>query len=302
MPPKTDKQNKVTGSGSSNYMSFQGVHDNDKGNDKGNVSSPNVFVKGRCKQCDSDAEAETVSCLFCKEIFHLSNCFQEDALNCVAPSSVNTFVNAVNKKSGFAKRSGNFKFICDPCLTQFEINQTSSTNDKVQALDNRVTKLYNELSQGIGQIKDLINSSFDPNKAYDNSTGNNECTSKPSCNAGNVWSDTDRVRSLLVVDKNVTLDAKVIEKTAINNGIPIDKCNIRDSKTGNSVFILPSQKARDKLQEKIKELHPSASNDSFRKPQPRLPTISIVGVPSELDKDGITTTIMAPLYIYDITF
>ena len=289
MPPKTDKQNKVTGQGSSNYMSFQAVHDKDNVN----VTAPNVFVKGRCRQCDSDAEAETVSCLFCKEIFHLSNCFHEDALNCVAPSSISTFVNAVNKKAGFAKRSGNFKFICDPCLTQFEVNQTSSTNDKVQALDNRVTKLYNELSQGIGQIKDLLNSSFDPKKACDDSTGYNDCAREPSCTAGNVWSDKDRVRSLLVVDKNVTLDAKAIEKTAINNGIPIDKCNIHDTKTGNSVFILPSQKARDKLQEKIKELHPTASNDSFRTPQPRLPTISIVGVPSELDKDGITATIMA---------
>ena len=125
MPPKLDKENKVAGSVSSNYMSFQAVNDK---SDKDNKAAPNVFVNGRCNQCDSDNTAETVSCLFCKEMFHLSNCFNEETMDCVAPSGLKSFVNAVTKSGAFSKRNGNFRFICDPCITQFEINQTCSTN------------------------------------------------------------------------------------------------------------------------------------------------------------------------------
>ena len=105
----------------------------------------------------------------------------------------------------------------------------------------------------------------------------------------NVWCDSDRVRSLLVVDKNVELDPKRIEKTAIDNGIPIDKSNIKDSNTGNS------QKARDQLKDSIQQLHPEVPNGSFKMPQPRLPTISIVGIPCEVDQNhvDITETTMA---------
>ena len=161
-------------------------------------------------------------------------------------------------------------------------------------MDNRVTRLYTELSQGIGQIKDLLGSSFKPsNAAATNIKSPSTDQGGLPNNGGTVWDDSDRVRSLLVVDKDVELDPKAIEKTAIDNGIPIDKSNLCDSNTGNSVFILPSQKARDQLKEKIQQLHPTVPNDSFRTPQPRLPTISIVGIPSELDKDGVTETIMA---------
>ena len=289
MPPKIDKQNKVAGPVFSNYMSFQALNG-------GIGKAPNVFVDGRCNQCESDNTAETVSCLFCKDLFHISNCFSEDALDCVAPSGLKSFVNAVTKSGAFAKRNGNFRFICDPCLTQFEISQTSSTHDKVQALDNRVTRLYTELSEGIGQIKELLSSSFDSNKSTAAADGTDSTDDTNSANSSqNVWSNTEAVRSLLVVDKNVALDPKSIEKTAIENGIPIDKCSLKDSNTGNSVFILPSQKARDQLKDSIQQLHPELTDGSFKTPQPRLPTISIVGIPCEVDQshDSITATIMA---------
>ena len=274
----------------SNYMSFQADR-NMSGKD--NTADPNMFTNGKCNQCGSTSTAEAVSCLFCKELFHLTNCFDEDYLDCVSPSGLKGFVNAVNKAGVYAKRNGNFRFICNPCMTQFEINETSTTNDKVQALDNRVTRLYTELSEGIGQIKDLLGSSFKPSPVTTPDKSPITDQGNSSISNGNVWNDTDRVRSLLVVDKAVELDPKAIEKAAIENGIPIDKSKFNDSNTGNSVFVFPSQKARDDLKAKIQLLHPGVSNDSFKTPQPRLPTISIVGIPSELDKDGVVKSVMA---------
>ena len=101
MPPKTDKQNKVAEPVFSNYMSFQALNDKHE-------KAPNVFVNGRCKQCDSDNTTETVSCLFCKDMFHLSNCFEEDSVDCVTPSRLKSFVSAVTKSGAFAMRSANF--------------------------------------------------------------------------------------------------------------------------------------------------------------------------------------------------
>ena len=88
MPPKTDEQNKLAKAVFLNYMSFQALNDNHE-------KALHVLVDGRCKQCDSDNTAETVSFLFCKYMFHLSICFDEDTVDCVAPSGLRFFVSAV---------------------------------------------------------------------------------------------------------------------------------------------------------------------------------------------------------------
>ena len=52
----------------------------------------------------------------------------------------------------YASRPGNFHFVCDACLTNFEIKRASSQSDKVDSLTTKVCNLEN----GLNEIKTLL--------------------------------------------------------------------------------------------------------------------------------------------------
>lgn len=165
----------------------------------------NYFVDGKCKACDSDKVQEAVSCLDCEKQFHMINCAENENDDCLTSSAFSHIQKAIVKSGKYAIRPGNFRFICDPCLTNIELKKTCTTNDNIQILDNKVNTLANDISE----IKRLLSRTPEENSTPLNLTASQQAPNQ-TAPAGNVWSNSEQVnkiKSLLVIDKgplNVT--------------------------------------------------------------------------------------------------
>ena len=167
----------------------------------------NTVMDGKCQNCDSQEPEEFVSCLFCNLQFHLNGCFENSDDDILSNSHSKTIYKAIHKTGKFAHRPGNFRFVCDPCLTNFESKQTCTTNDSVQILDKRVTNLSDDVS-AIKEMLKMMTVSKDVS-----STTTSPCVNPNQASGNvNVWDDKERVKSLLVVNKDVKLQNKIIEK------------------------------------------------------------------------------------------
>ena len=95
--------------------------------------------------------------------------------------------------------------------------------------------------------------------------------------------------SLLVkrnADSGATLDVNKLEKTIVDNGIPVNSIHV--SETGDTYVNLPDQKSRDKLQPLIREYEPSNEIVHLKS---KLPTIALLGVTKEYPKPEIVEMI-----------
>ena len=243
----------------------------------------NYFADGTCKVCNSTNTQESVSCLRCDKLFHMINCAGSESNDCLTSSAFTQhFQKAINKTGKYANRPGNFCFVCDPCMTQLELNKTCTTNDKVQMLDLKVSKL----TQDIGDIKKLLT---EKSTAPETTQLANVATSAPGVN-GNVWCNTEQVnkiKSLLVIDKNANCD--------LNDSAIINKCSAQvhskyPDKNGNTVVVCESPESRDALKQHF--LNTGIDADKLSEPKPRYPTISIVGFPSEMGEVELRANIM----------
>ena len=161
---------------------------------------PNIVNDGTCSNCKSQESEEFVSCLFCKRYFHLYDCF-EDSDNDVLPSSCGkSFYKAINKTGKYSNRPGNFRFVCDPYLTNFENKQTCTSNDHVQMLDNKVNSLAGDVCSIKEMLKDMKEagvSHLTPGLTPANEVmASNEVNGNVNSVITNVWQDKDRVLNL----------------------------------------------------------------------------------------------------------
>ena len=110
-----------------------------------------VLPDGKCKKCLKKVDGYHVTCIVCKSKFHAAGCSND--IDICTRSFVDVF-RPFSEKTGlkYAARPGNFHFICDPCLTRFEMEQTSSQDDKVDHLKTKVDNLEN----GLTEIKNLL--------------------------------------------------------------------------------------------------------------------------------------------------
>jgi len=243
----------------------------------------NYFVDGKCKVCDSANNQETVSCLQCERKFHMINCAENESDDCLSTSAFNQILKAINKTGKYATRPGNFRFICDPCMTKVECEKTCTTNDKVQLLDIKVSKL----TQDIGDIKKLL-----MEKPTVPDPDMNQLAKFAASSNGNVWSNEAKVnemKSLLVVNKNAGINCVDLENQVSVTGIQVlDKY---PDKSGNTVILCNSQKSRDELKQKI--MQSGVAEKELSEPKPRYPTISIVGIQSNIDKDKFYSDLRA---------
>jgi len=247
-------------------------------------ASPDFLIlnSGTCSTCNStDATSFSVCCFNCKRYFHaLCKDDEKEADNSICTKS---FLGQYVTRSNQPERTGNFCFICNPCKTKLETEQTCTTNDKVQMLDSKVSKL----TQDIGDIKKLLTA----RTAGPATTEQENTTSSvvPTAN-GNVWSNTEqvnKVKSLLVIDKNANCD--------LNNTAMMNVCNAqvhskRPDKNGNTVVVCESPESRDALKQHL--ITAGVTADKITEPKPRYPTISIVGFSSEMDEADFRDKIM----------
>ena len=275
-------------------MSFQ---ENDKKGIESVAKDPRQLSdQGYCSNCsEENAQDESVCCFLCKELFHAlcvsipstrdpKGSYKSD--NPCTKSFLTGFVqNATNKAKG--RRFGNFVFLCDNCRTKHETNEASTTNDHVKILDNRV----NNLAGDVSEIKQLLlkitaKEAQMPSTQTPLAEQNALKQVEPSQTVSNPWHDRQRVKSLLVVTKEANVSDADLEKTVVSNGLQVQK-HYLDNK-GDRVLIFPSQRSRDELKEKLTES--GVSTKLLKEPKKRYPTISVVGLPKDLeigDKDTV---------------
>ena len=241
---------------------------------------------GQCSNCNApDAQESTVCCFLCFKTFH-ALCYDileeksaqrkpRNDNSCTKTFYTNYCSNVKDKNQGI--KFGSFVFICDPCRTKQETQAARNTNDHVRVLDNRVSALSSDISD----IKELLNKALKPPATY--SAGNGQVTlnpeTPPPSSNNNVWCDKERVQSLLVVQKEANVESTHLEKTVINHGIQVQKRYV--DRKGDTVLVLPSKQARDKLKSELQSS--GVSNDQLREPKQRYPTISMVGLPKTAD-------------------
>ena len=149
------------------------------------TASPDYLIldSGTCSTCNTtDTTSSSVCCLYCKWNFH-ALCKDEDHdkenNNICTKSFLGQYVTRFNQ----SKRTGNFYYLCDPCKTKIEDIQTCTTNDKVQKLDSKVSRL----TQDIGDIKKLLMTKTAVPATTEQENTTSTSTVAPSVN-GNVWS------------------------------------------------------------------------------------------------------------------
>ena len=107
--------------------------------------------KFTCTSCKQEScGPESICCMFCQQVFH-AVC-RDPAGKTVANDSIcgKTFFNqfATTFKDGnAANRPGNFVFICDPCMTSFEVREQVTQGDRVSILGKRVETLGSDVSE-----------------------------------------------------------------------------------------------------------------------------------------------------------
>ena len=238
---------------------------------------PNTMDSGKYQNCNRQESGKFVSCLFCKVKFHLNGCFENSDDDILNNSDAKSFYKAIHKIGKFSHRPGNFRFVCDPCLTHFENKETCTTNDSVQILDKRVTNLSEDVS-AIKMMLTTITSSKDVSTSNCNPTA----STNQASTSYNVWNDDTRVKSLLVVDKDIKLQCKDIEKSVTSNGLQVSGQYV--NKKGDHVFVLPSQAAREKFKNEL--LASGIPTNKVAEPKQKYPAISVVGIPGNFDKDS----------------
>ena len=267
---------------------------------------------GKCKSChDTDTTNGTLCCMFCTQYFHavcrdaLTGDKSGTEIICTR-SFFNNFLKVTADEGVYTNRHGNFKFVCDRCLTNFETNRVASQDDKIDKVDKRV----DSMDKTIPQIKTLIEKFTNPetpknsqlqetkvdklDKRVDDLSKNvdeiktilvekisNVCTSTSTNEASPVTyastlagSSKSLKRSVLVVEKDpsgtVARDPNAFHDLLVENSIHVDKSFVNNS--GNAVFVCPTENDRKHLNEKLTEKFPSMK---ISQPPELLPTISV---------------------------
>ena len=126
--------------------------------DSGGTLQSLLNSDGVCITCEKSAIGSSVSCFICFKKFH--------AVGCSVSSDIctRTYLNSftpLSEKTGINdQRPGNFKFVCDICMTKFEKKQARNTSDEFTCLQNQV----NKLDESMKDIKQLLinNSNMSP--------------------------------------------------------------------------------------------------------------------------------------------
>ena len=258
---------------------------------------------GSCTTCGKSAFGCCVTCFLCLQKFH--------AVGCSVDSNIctQTFLNAytpLSDKTGVNEtRPGNFKFICNICITDFEIKRAKSSSDKLNCLETRVGRIDESLDALKKDIKTLLLHTKDEGGFDSHSTSHQPSawgviqtpptidyvTPSNSSESEFLPKVADVPKSILIIDNNgdskrSTIDT--VEKVVIDCNIRIK--NSYDNKKGDTVVICDSDEQRDLLQEKIKEALPTVSAKTLDNRLNK--TIAVVGFSSTYTESNLLDTIL----------
>ena len=267
---------------------------------------------GDCAHCkDKASDKDIVQCDTCDKQFH-AVCKVEDKSSAICVKSF--FPMFRSAKQGFLWR-------CDICLTKSEENKVASLNEKIEAVSDKVNSLagsiqtlvnlvtnqekldLTDLKQKIsGEINTRITEEFVHVKSSLVEEIAGLKTQADTTNLADqlpipstVWDRKDKVkevRASLLIKRNAELgrsvDIEKLEKTAIENGIPVNSVHVTES--GDTFINLPDKESSEKLQPLIKETDPSHEIITLKS---KLPTIALLGVTNKYTKSDITKMILS---------
>lgn len=224
-----------------------------------------------CANCNSvPAHGQCIQCFNCKSHFH-AVCEITDKDAQVGTKTLVTCFLAASTKA-------NFKFFCDSCLTNMEINIADGENHKINQLEKKVDSLENK----IDEISTLLKSPQILSKRL------------PSKNLS-IWNDKDKLatvkappsKSVLIIKKTENIETdnankENIENTIMTNNIPVSKSF--KNRTGDLVLVCESTDSRDELKNLV-----ASANDQIvmNTPSVKRPSVSIVGLPREYKKEEV---------------
>ena len=261
-----------------------------------------VQPDGKCKKCLHKVFANFLTCLSCKQKFHATGCSDEN--NICTPTFLDSFKHFSEKNTPkYAARPGNFHFLCDPCITNFEISQCATSDSKVDDLKTKVDNLETSLND----IKTLLmgnkgttspaamqvttrNDQYSPTSVVHNGTNEYSPTSvvHQGTNSENVWNLQNRFSPLAQFDPNADNDFTVpsesaliikasedidLEKTrmkALNKAVMQSKVSISKSykkKNGETVIVCDTTEKIESLKTHILQAVPDIEikNSDIRK-------------------------------------
>ena len=281
----------------------------------GNIASalsPRVIdSSGKCSTCKKSAVNCYVTCLFCKAKFHAYDCTSESQDLC--KQSFYKLFKPLTEKSGVnSHRPGNFKFICDPCLTGFEHSQVKTNEDHLNEIKLKVSSL----EDGMDKVKKLLlaSSAVSTPTVAKNQLISDSSTSIHLDSVAANWNDTGKTnsmietlkinstkdtdvsniqpptfvnhvktqpKSILIINKNDSASIDKENMMVVNRTMIKEKLSITKSfknKLGNTVLVCDSVEKRNRLRDEISKNIPDIS---LKAPPPSQPVIAVVGFDNE---------------------
>ena len=232
---------------------------------------------GKCLVCEEVSTAvDNLECFLCKGVFHGACQKLGDEEKVGTKSMVNHFNRDSTKK--------NFKFLCDCCLTKFEIDLASSEKKRLNVVEDNITTIKSELEE----IKNLLEekSKMKPEKSSKDNY---------SSAADNIWFDKARLESTkvapgepMLVLNNAEEVNETVEKAIIDNSIPVTKSF--KNNTGGLVVVCDTIDSRDKLQ---RIMESTTENVEMKPVTRKKPPITMVGLSRQYSKEEILNQLVS---------
>ena len=182
----------------------------------------------------------------------------------------------------------NFMFLCNACLTLFEMNQEERDSVRLSKLDNNMTCISEQLQE----IKTLV---------YNQSPSVHKLPNVSSLPYTSVWLNTERLanvkakpsESVLLVNKADGDDANKANTEIIENLVVTNKIAVSDSytnKKGNLVVVCQNPESSDQLKQHVS----TANGDiTLHAPKEKTVLISIVGLNKCYTKEEVAELIVS---------
>ena len=203
------------------------------------AESVKINQHSKCQTCNlAPPPDQVVSCFICKDVFHgYCEGTTRDG-NLATKSMVKAFCADSTK--------GNFKFFCDPCLTNFEKDLVETEKQKVACLEKKVESMETKLDK-IMYLLEKPPAPLPP-------------TPTPSV-FDSAWDDKQRLGNVVNTLQNNKLVIKAdandernrvtrahVEKTIMEQKIPVQSYN---NKNGDLIVLCENTNNRDELKESV---------------------------------------------------
>ena len=179
-------------------------------------------------------------------------------------------------------------FFCNVCLTNFELSNANTENNRMEKLESKIINMDAQLDE----IKTLLKQEFLEKPKDDKEKNNTNQISKEN----NIWFDREKLEkikapsppSVLVLgksdDDNLNIENReTVEKVIIENNINLQ--NTYTNKDGELVIVCESQESRDTLKSLVTE---GFETITTKAPKNKRPNITIVGLQKAYNQLEIT--------------